>query len=281
MIQFGNEEKYDKSDIADLLSAIIYDVSQAIPYQDNFWKAYSEKMGFKNIEESKRFQACIDLIITTEGAIINAFEYQLGEMSKNESWGEKYLRLYGILNAVYLQSSALKGIGKLLNFPSTEQQYLKIQKLDIYDLRKVAGAHTVDYTVWGISNEGKKTRGKNSYRIVDFHLKKTGNRIQALDESNKWKEFNLLQGLVEYQNVSIPYTQELVAFAIEKFITKKTSKTSFKKDLELYCKNLVDYTSLNKNKDYRKNLLKKVGRSIKSNSIFLESLPHKKIVGKS
>ncbi|HRH03419.1 MAG TPA: hypothetical protein PLN13_09260 [Bacteroidia bacterium] len=272
MINVGKNEKYDKGDIADLLSAIIYHVSQNIPHQDNFWKAYSERMGFNNIEESKRFQACVDLTITTESAIVNAFEYQLGDLSKNESWGEKYLRLYGILNAIYLQSSALKGIGELLKFPSTEQQYSKIQKLDIYDLRKVAGAHTVDYTVWGKSNEGKKTQEKNSYRIVDIHLKKTGNRIQALDESNKWKEFNLLQGLAEYQVVSIPFTQELVAFAIEKFVTKKSSMASFKKDLKFYSKNLVDYSSLDKNKDYRKNLLKKVERSIKSNSEFLESL---------
>lgn len=260
MIHFGNEEKYDKGDIADLLSALIYDVSQTLPHQENFWNAYSEKMGFKNIEESKRFQACIDLIITTEGAIINGFEYQLGDMSKDENWGEKYLRLYGILNAVYLQSSALRGIGKLIKFPSSEQRYSKIQKLDIYDLRKVAGAHTVDYMAWSINNDGKKIKEENSYRLIDFHLKKTGNKIHALDESNNWKEFNLLDGLLEYQNISIPFVQEMVAFAIDKFTLKKSSNASFKKDLELYCKNLVDYTSLDKNKDYRKNLLKKVGR---------------------
>lgn len=266
MIQIGKKTKYDKGDIADILSAIIYDVSQGIPHQEDFWNRYSERMGFNNIEESKRFQACIDLTLTTESAIINAFEYQLGDLAKKEGFGEKYLRLYGILNAIYLQSSALKGIGELLKFPSSEQLYSKIQKLDIYDLRKVAGAHTVDYTVWRISDDMKKTKTKNSFRIVDFHLEKTGKRIQALDESNKWKEFNLLQGLMEYQDVSVFFIQELVTFAIEKFVSKKSSKAGFKKDLKLYCKNLVDYQSLDRNKEYRKNLLKKVDLSIKSNS---------------
>ena len=79
MIKIGKREKYDKSDISDLLLLIIQDISAEVQYEEDFWAAYSKRIGFNNKEESKRFQACIDLISRTESAIIKSFKYQLGD----------------------------------------------------------------------------------------------------------------------------------------------------------------------------------------------------------
>jgi hypothetical protein len=118
------------------------EVKQGIDYE----KQFKKRLKFQSKTDWKRYRASIDLLDDTEYAIISAFEYQLGDLgNKNKDFNGIYLRLYGILNAVYLQMSAFEELACLLNYSSRDNITDLFKQLDIYKLRNIAGAHTLDY----------------------------------------------------------------------------------------------------------------------------------------
>lgn len=60
--------------------------------------------------------------------------------------GEKYLKLYGILNATYLQQNSIFKIYKILNGPDIDSAKDNINLLAIRELRNKLGAHSIDHS---------------------------------------------------------------------------------------------------------------------------------------
>ena len=65
--------------------------------------------------------------------------------------GEKYLRLYGVLNAVYQQQQAILHIFKLFKCPDPKPIKQEFNNLSITQARHKLGAHSINYTVQGDS----------------------------------------------------------------------------------------------------------------------------------
>ncbi|MBE7646697.1 hypothetical protein [Tenacibaculum finnmarkense] len=227
-------------------------------------EAFKRRLKFQKKTDWKRFRASVDLLDDTEYGIISAFTYQLGNLeNKNNDFGEINLRLYGILNAVYLQMNAFEEISILLNHSSRAEIRKKFHKLDIYKLRGIAGAHTVDYLY------DKETLAKNpkifkntSFRIVQSYLEKTGNKIVVIDENDLWSEYNLISLLIEYEKIATELLIEIIRFAINKLILKKEQKIEIEQELSKLIPNLIDYTTLDKNKNYRKRESEKLDKAL-------------------
>ncbi|WCC45996.1 hypothetical protein [Tenacibaculum finnmarkense] len=135
--------------------------------------------------------------------------------------------------------------------------------MDIYKLRGIAGAHTVDYLY------DKETLAKNpkifkktSFRIVQSYLEKTGNKIVVIDENDLWSEYNLISLLIEYEKIATELLIEIIRFAINKLILKKEQKIEIEQELSKLIPNLIDYTTLDKNKNYRKRESKKLDKAL-------------------
>jgi len=255
-----NDEVVYKERLTHLLRMILEIGWNDVKEEKDIEIAYQKRLKFQKITDWKKYRASIDLIDDTEYAIVSAFQYQLGD-KRNENWdiGEIYLRLYGILNAVYLQISAFEVIANLLNFPGREEVPLSFHKLRIYQLRNIAASHTVDYDYSAEFVRSKPDiNKKTSFRITQSKLEKTGSKITAFDENNISFTFNLKEILTEYESVARNLLVRLIQHSIKELVDKKEDKVEMRNRLEEMLPRLIDYSTIDENEKYFKAQLKRV-----------------------
>jgi len=63
---------------------------------------------------------------------------------KNYGDGEMYLKLYGILNAVYLQLNSIIELYEVLKLKYKKQVSSELRQLDIFEIRNIVGSHTIN-----------------------------------------------------------------------------------------------------------------------------------------
>ncbi len=89
--------------------------------------------------------SAMDLLDDTTGAISHFLRFGLDGATRYDELGEKYLRLYGVLNSTYIQQEAVYVICKGCQLLNQRCFREKIESLDIRDARHRLGAHSVDY----------------------------------------------------------------------------------------------------------------------------------------
>jgi len=87
----------------------------------------------------------MDLVEDTSLAIQNFERFKLEGPTKYEDLGEKYLRLYGLLNAIYLQQRAVQCMYGVFQVPGVEVLRAKIRALRITELRHKLASHPLNY----------------------------------------------------------------------------------------------------------------------------------------
>jgi len=257
-----------KEQLTHLLLILLEVAGHDVKYSDDFEEDYRKRLRFQKQTDWKRYRASVDLIEDTEQAILSAFRYQLGDLNnKNSDYGETYLRLYGILNAVYLQMNAFKEIANLINYPERKEVMPQFEALRIYKLRNIAGAHTTDYKYSKQEilelNGARKT---TSFRIIQMHLDKTGKNIQVLDENNVSLNFNLLSLLTEYESAATKLLIKLIIHIKETLMFTKEDKTWMQERLDELLPNLIDYSTMDMNKDYKANLMNRIDEDLKADN---------------
>ena len=91
---------------------------------------------------------CVSMDIVGDActAINHFLKFGLNGPTKYDETGEKYLRLYGILSATYIQQQALLKLHQLMNVPpSVKKARELVNSLLIRSLRHKLCAHSVDY----------------------------------------------------------------------------------------------------------------------------------------
>lgn len=253
MAKKDSKEIVYKEQVTHLLLLLLEIADHDTKYSKDFEEDYRKRLKFQKQTDWKRFRACIDLLDDTDYAIVNCFEYQLGDLkTKKNDIGEIYLRLYGVLNAVYLQMNAYSTLSNLLNYPNRELLQKEFERLDIYKLRGIAGAHTVDYLYDKETLEANGLKYKTtSFRIVQMYLERTGSKIVALDENGISYEFNLLEILIQYENIARQLLVRLIEHSIKTLVYEKETKQEIKNRLNDLLPSLLDYKSLNKNEKHK------------------------------
>nr|WP_299040063.1 hypothetical protein [uncultured Psychrobacter sp.] len=92
-----------------------------------------------------------DILEDSNEALKSFLKFGLSGPTKYNDLGEKYLRLYGVLNAVYQQQQAMLHIFKLFNCPNPKYIKQEFNNLSITQARHKLGAHSINYTVQGDS----------------------------------------------------------------------------------------------------------------------------------
>lgn len=168
-----------------------------------FRKAIAERLKFEN-ENGWNILCCLmDVLGDTELAKENFLKFDISGPTKIRDYGEQYLRLYGILNAVYLQKSALLSFVELTKFGDKKQIIAKFNLLKIIKLRHVVGSHSVNFIEDGKLNPHQLQRGSLDY-----------GPITTRDSKGTFVDYDLKQLLIEYNT----YATELIIQATEKFI---------------------------------------------------------------
>lgn len=89
---------------------------------------------------------CVAMDVVGDAALaLGSFlRFSLDGPTKYEDVGEKYLRLYGLLSAAYIQQEAVLKLYKLMNCPKPKEVLAELNELEIRTLRHQAASHSVD-----------------------------------------------------------------------------------------------------------------------------------------
>jgi hypothetical protein len=89
--------------------------------------------------------AAMDIVGDACAAVSHFLKFGLDGPTKYDNVGEKYLRLYGMLNATYIQQEAVLKLYKLTNAPNLKEAKRTVEILQIREVRHKLGAHSTDY----------------------------------------------------------------------------------------------------------------------------------------
>lgn len=86
-----------------------------------------------------------DILEDSNKAIAHFLKFGISGPTKYEDLGEKYLRLYGVLNASYLQQQAILNLYKFFQCPDPNSLRKKFNTLQIIELRHKLASHSANY----------------------------------------------------------------------------------------------------------------------------------------
>jgi hypothetical protein len=91
--------------------------------------------------------SALDVIGDTDEAIMHFVSYGLNNSSKDVQIGEKYLKLYGILNALNMHKEAILALASVFGI---DNNLRKDDSIDIFNIRSKLAGHSTSHTSAGI-----------------------------------------------------------------------------------------------------------------------------------
>ncbi|RXP50780.1 hypothetical protein EC396_12300 [Lutibacter sp. HS1-25] len=85
------------------------------------------------------------IIDDTELAKQSFKKFELHGPSRHKDIGERYLRLYGLLNAIYQQKLAIQNLLEIYKINNKKEIIEKLANLELIDLRNKIGAHSTNF----------------------------------------------------------------------------------------------------------------------------------------
>lgn len=89
--------------------------------------------------------AAMDIVGDASLAIENFLQFALEGPTRYENIGEKYLRLYGVLSATYVQQEAVSKLYALMNCQNPKEIKAEFKNLEIRLLRHQLASHSLDF----------------------------------------------------------------------------------------------------------------------------------------
>lgn len=130
--------------------------------------------------------------------------------SRHQNTGENYLRLYGVLNAVYQQSLATINLMEI--FKLNEKNTLKneLKKTRCVELRNKIASHPSNYL--------STTEGDNSFDVYEISRHNLENgEISLLKNQDHFENYDLNKIIKDFDTK----IQEVLSLIISKFLKKK------------------------------------------------------------
>jgi hypothetical protein len=109
----------------------------------------------------------MDVIGDANLAIASFLKFGLDGPSRYEDIGERYLRLYGLLTAVYIQGQAVLELCRIMDVASHRDLRKQFDALEIRSLRHKLASHSTDYR----RAAKDPTNPKESYTVLRMDLK--------------------------------------------------------------------------------------------------------------
>jgi hypothetical protein len=87
----------------------------------------------------------MDIVEDASAVIDHVQRFGLSGSTKYDDVGEKYLRLYGLLSATYIQQQSIGTIFRIMNLPDPKALKAAFEALEIRDLRHKLSSHGTDF----------------------------------------------------------------------------------------------------------------------------------------
>jgi len=248
-----------------LLSCMNWGCSRVYGSNDEIETKIKKKLKFQYECDILRFRSCIDLIEDTENAILHFSNYGLEEFNPKigKDFGEIYIKLYGILNAIYLQINSIIEIYEICKMPNKNSVVGEFRKHQIFELRNIMGAHTANFE--DKSDYMPQNYNRNSFRITQMQLNAKGNELHAVDSFGNLKEFDLYELVMSYNALSEKVLYNgCVDYMNRIFANSLSKKTELLSHYELINFRNYNYRKLYKNDRLYKKFIKRAKRKIHS-----------------
>lgn len=222
-----------------------------------------KKLKFQHECDILRFRSCIDLIEDTESAITHFSTFGLEKFNKRigKNFGEMYIKLYGILNAIYLQLNAIIEIYEICKIPNKKDIVSKFRNHRIFELRNIMGAHTSNFE--DKSDYMPLNFSHNSFRITQMQLNAKGNNLHAVDSFGNIKEFDLYELVMSYNMLSEKVLYDGCDEYMDRLFRNSISKkTELFTHYELTKFENYDYQKLYKNDKLYRNYIKRIRQQL-------------------
>lgn len=198
-----------------------------------------KRFGFENKFGWNIMLNAIYLIEDTEYAKIAFLKFGLQGPSRYDEVGERYLRLYGILNAIYQQYLALANLLELYKISNKKKIIDELRKTRVLELRNKIGSHSANY-----SNNLKNSEIKiDVYEVSREHL--SYEEILILKNQEEFDKYDLTLDINKYDSIISKNLFIIVEKAIKKAFN---NKSKFKEELDLLNEELKGNIVI-KNKD--------------------------------
>lgn len=136
----------------------------------------AKNLKFDKISDPDLFKACIDVIDDTQFAVD---EFNLNGLIINDnSLGERYLRLYGVLNAVYLQLGAILDVIRLFKVSDQKKLRRRLNSLKIIEVRNKLASHTTNYKIPNTKNS------KDFFKLAQSTIHQWGNSLLIVSKDD-------------------------------------------------------------------------------------------------
>ncbi len=181
-----------------------------------FNEKIKELFKFDNSDSWSFLTASLDVIGDSQFAIICFINGKIGN-GKTFNTGERYLRLYGVLSAVYINFRAISTIAELVKTKDSSLE-MAFKNLDISFLRNSISAHPVNFEI---------DKSTTNYKVARYSIEDT-DKIVIIDSMNNSKEYDILSALMDYQE----FAERTLEKIIKKLIRNRYS-SSIEKETEL------------------------------------------------
>ncbi len=141
-----NQKAKSLYDYVDCFRDLVVGKTAKEPKKGEEYKDFVKRVLKLNHEKDWNFICSgMDLIGDTCLAIDHFIRFGLEGATRYDEVGEKYLRLYGVLNSTYIQQEAVYSICKLCQISNQSEFRTKLDSLEIREVRHKLGAHSIDY----------------------------------------------------------------------------------------------------------------------------------------
>lgn len=207
-----------------LLGILRYTNVKTYSTEEEQVKQLTKKLKFQNLYDYDLFRACIDQMEDAQYAINEFTENRL--YVKENRQGEMYLRLYGVLNACYLQVGVMTDLVRLFNFQNQKEIRKELKKLNAIELRNKIASHSTSYL--------DKNNNFSYYKVAQSSLDKKADRILVVGKNkNEANYVNLFDSVIEFT--------KSIELYLEQIIDKELYSRKFKKEAFEWMKFRHDY----------------------------------------
>jgi hypothetical protein len=185
-----------------LLGILRYTSVKNISDKAKYKTELTKKLKFENETDFELLRACIDLVEDSQYAIKEV--YKNGLITKSDSQGEMYLRLYGVLNAFYLQHGAIIDLIRLFNMPKQKEKKEILKTAKIIEIRNKIASHATSYN---IPNSKKEM---DFYKLAQSSIDKWGKSLLVVGK-NSSEEIDLIECMKVFTKEIEKILEEIVA----------------------------------------------------------------------
>ncbi len=164
--------------------------------------------------------AAMDIIDDASSAISHVQEFGLGGPTKYNDIGEKYLRLYGLLSATYIQQEAILTIYRIMNVPNLKTAINRFASLDIRSLRHKLSSHGTEYF-------DRMTGKKEAYVPLRFDLGDMNVTAVNHTGSARHQKVDLAKAIQEHVELVIDVLDGVVEKSIRTVFGASKNKKEF------------------------------------------------------